>query len=108
MSTNESVNQQLTKIENIASSVDIDLWENAIEVNLDLDILKNKNITIEEVQERLQYRRKTEVEIIDGFKLIVKQDESDLSSLQRLREKIRDIAIKIYSGKVEHPDFLGL
>ncbi|MCG3217525.1 MAG: DNA-directed RNA polymerase subunit A'' [Candidatus Heimdallarchaeota archaeon] len=89
---------ELTKIENIASSVDIDLWENAIEVNLDLDLLKNKNITIEEVQDRLQYRRKNEVEIIDGYKLIIKQDESELSSLQRLREKIRDIAIKGLKG----------
>ncbi|MHA1911272.1 MAG: DNA-directed RNA polymerase subunit A'' [Candidatus Kariarchaeaceae archaeon] len=89
---------ELTKVENIASSVDIDLWEKAIEVNLDLDIMKKKNIAVEAVQDRLQYRRKNEVEIIDGYKLIVKQDESELSSLQRLREKIRDIAIKGLKG----------
>ena len=88
----------IPKVEDVASSVDIDLWENAIQVNLNLDIMKNKNIKIEEVKDRLQYRRKNDVEIVDGYKLIVKQDEKDLSSLQRLREKIRDIAIKGLKG----------
>jgi len=93
-------NIELTTIANIAKSVEIDQIEERVTIKLDTNLLKDKDITPEEVRDKASYRRSTVKVDQSGNEIHVKPDkeEPELSDLQKLAEKIRDIPIKGLKG----------
>ena len=93
-------NIELTTIANIAKSVEIDQIEERVTIKLDTNLLKDKDITPEEVRDKASYRRSTVKVDQSGNEIHVKPDkeEPELSDLQKPAEKIRDIPIKGLKG----------
>jgi len=93
-------NIELTTIANIAESVEIDQIEQRVTIKLDTQLLKDKDITPEEVRDKASYRRSTVKVSQSGNEIHVTPDkeEPQLSDLQKLAEKIRDIPIKGLKG----------
>ena len=93
-------NIELTTIANIAKSVEIDQIEERVTIKLDTNLLKDKNITPEEVRDKASYRRSTVKVDQSGNEIHVRPDkeEPELGDLQKLAEKIRDIPIKGLKG----------
>ncbi|MBD3185622.1 DNA-directed RNA polymerase subunit A'' [Candidatus Bathyarchaeota archaeon] len=81
-----------TRVEKIASEVDIDLSEEVIVIRLDPEMIEDKGIDIDETVEKLKKLKKlkvryepSEMEIIVETSL----DEIPIQKLQKLREKIK-------------------
>lgn len=93
-------NIELTTVSNIAKSVDIDQLNQRVTIILDKDLLIDKGITVEEVKQKTEYRRSTLKVTMDDNLLHVTldKDDPDLSELQKLAEKIRQIPIKGLKG----------
>ena len=88
---------EMTKIENVAKNVEIDLVNRRILVVLDLELMKNKGVKVEEVAERLKKLKKGEVVVEDNI-IYVERKTEKLPELQRLLEKIRNLQIKGIKG----------
>ncbi len=88
---------EMTKIENVAKNVEIDLVNRRILIVLDPELMKNKGVNVEEVAERLKKLKKGEVVVEDNIIYIERKTEK-LPELQRLLEKIRNLQIKGIKG----------
>ncbi|MHA1312279.1 MAG: DNA-directed RNA polymerase subunit A'' [Candidatus Helarchaeota archaeon] len=88
---------ELTKIESVAESVEIDLATMEINVNLSPRLLKEKAIKVEQVEEVLKKLKKGEV-TRDGHLLVLKGKTTDLDKQQKLLEKIRVLPIAGLKG----------
>ena len=93
-------NIELTTIANIAESVEIDQLEQRVTITLDKTLLKDKDITPEDVREKASYRRSTVKVEQEDYKIHVSPDKEEptLNELQKLAEKIREIPIKGLKG----------
>lgn len=93
-------NIELTTVANVASSVDIDQINQRVTIVLDEDLLEDKGITPEDVKDKASYRRSTVSVSQEGNLIHVTPDneEPELSKLQKLAEKIRQIPIKGLKG----------
>ena len=91
---------ELTTIANIAESVEIDQIEDRVTIRLDKNLLRDKAITPEEVREKASYRRSTVKVDQSGNEIHISPDKENpqLSDLQKLAEKIRDIRVKGLKG----------
>ncbi|MHA2503428.1 MAG: DNA-directed RNA polymerase subunit A'' [Candidatus Kariarchaeaceae archaeon] len=89
-------NIELTTIANIAKTVEIDQLDQRVTIKLDTQLLKEKNITAEDVVDKASYRRSTVNVSHSEDEIHVTPDKEDpsLSDLQKLAEKIRQIPIK--------------
>jgi len=88
---------EMTKIENVAKNVEIDLVNRRILIVLDPELMKNKGVKVEEVAERLKKLKKGEVIVEDNI-IYVERKTEKLPELQRLLEKIRNLQIKGIKG----------
>jgi len=88
---------EMTKIENVAKNVEIDLVNRRILIVLDPELMKNKGVNVEEVAERLKKLKKGEVVVEDNI-IYVERKTEKLPELQRLLEKIRNLQIKGIKG----------
>ena len=88
---------EMTKIENVAKNVEIDLVNRRILIVLDPELMKNKGVKVEEVAERLKKLKKGEVVVEDSI-IYVERKTEKLPELQRLLEKIRNLQIKGIKG----------
>lgn len=88
---------EMTKIENVAKNVEIDLVNRRILIVLDIELMKNKGVKVEEVAERLKKLKKGEVVVEDNI-IYVERKTEKLPELQRLLEKIRNLQIKGIKG----------
>ncbi|MHA1834273.1 MAG: DNA-directed RNA polymerase subunit A'' [Candidatus Baldrarchaeia archaeon] len=88
---------EMTKIENVAKNVEIDLVNRRILIVLDPELMKNKGVKVEEVAERLKKLKKGEVVVEDNI-IYVERKTEKLPELQRLLEKIRNLQIKGIKG----------
>ncbi len=88
---------EMTKIENVAKNVEIDLVNRRILIVLDPELMKNKGVKVEEVAERLKKLKKGEVVVEDNV-IYVERKTEKLPELQRLLEKIRNLQIKGIKG----------
>jgi DNA-directed RNA polymerase subunit A' len=94
-------NLELTKIENIAQAVDIDLANMTFVIKLDLELMKDKRIEIDQIKKQIDLQLKAfKKEDIKGSKDIITLDPKtdDLDKLQKLLEKIRELPIKGLKG----------
>lgn len=92
---------ELTKIENIAQSVEIDLANMTIVIKLDPDLLKDKKIEIDQIKKQIENQFKAfKKEDIKAAKNIITLDPKtdDLDKIQKLLEKTRELPIKGLKG----------
>ena len=94
-----------TRVERIAQSVEIDLAEGGIVVQLDSDLMENKGATAELVAERLENTRPTLGEVArDGKRIIVTPELKEgeeavhMAKLQKTFDKVRNALIKGQDG----------
>ncbi len=94
-----------TRVERIAQSVEIDLAEGGIVVQLDSDLMENKGATAELVAERLENTRPTLGEVTrDGNRIIVTPELKEgeeavhMAKLQKTFDKVRNALIKGQDG----------
>lgn len=88
---------EMTKIENVAKNVEIDLVNRRIIIVLDPELMKNKGVKVEEIAERLKKLKKGEV-VVENDVIYVERKTEKLPELQRLLEKIRNLQIKGIKG----------
>ncbi len=92
---------ELTTVENVARSVDVDLFLNAIVVELDPDMMEDKGVTIDQVMKAIE---KTKVGKVlqdpeNKYRIIVELEEtSEITKMQKLRDKILNAKIKGLKG----------
>ncbi|MBN1330776.1 MAG: DNA-directed RNA polymerase subunit A'' [Candidatus Heimdallarchaeota archaeon] len=84
---------ELTRVENIASGVSLDLSEMQIIIEIDLDLLHDKGLDIESVSETISRGRKVEVKTEGNF-IYVNPKLETIKDLQKVASKIRQMPIK--------------
>ncbi|MHA1266734.1 MAG: DNA-directed RNA polymerase subunit A' [Candidatus Helarchaeota archaeon] len=92
---------ELTKIENIATSVDIDLATMSLVISLDQDLMEDKKIDIplikKQIETQLKAFKKEDIKSADDS-IILDPKTDDLDKLQKLLEKVRELPIKGLKG----------
>jgi len=92
-----------TKVERIARSVEIDLAEGGVVVELDPELMQNKGVTLEMVVEKLQAAKLGEVNATDNRIIVTPplrggEEVIDMAKLQKTLEKVRGTLIKGLAG----------
>ncbi len=94
-----------TRVERVAETVEIDLAEGGIVVNLDPNLLEDKGTTAEQIAERLANARPTLGEVSqDGNRIVVApelregEEAMHMAKLQKTFEKVRNGLIKGQDG----------
>lgn len=94
-----------TRVERVAQSVEIDLAEGGIVVELDPALLENKGVTSEHIEEKLKNARPTLGEVSrDGNRIIVTpelregEEAMHMIKLQKIFDKVRNALIKGQDG----------
>ncbi|NHI94404.1 MAG: DNA-directed RNA polymerase subunit A'' [Candidatus Lokiarchaeota archaeon] len=90
-------NIELSKVVNIADSVDIDLATMQIVMRLNRELMEEKGIKIEGVVQRLEKMKKGEIKS-SGNIVTIKPKSNDLDKLQKLLEKVKEHPIKGLKG----------
>ncbi len=94
---------ELTKVENVAKRVDVDVFANAVIIELDPEMLEDKGLTVDDVKRALDRlkSRKARVRISEDnpYEIVVEFAEGiDPSKIERLRDRILRIKIKGVRG----------
>ncbi|MFX1487281.1 MAG: DNA-directed RNA polymerase subunit A'' [Promethearchaeota archaeon] len=105
---------ELTKIENIAYDVEIDLTNMQILIKLDQELLEDKGVTTEQVLSKVSKLKKGDAVISqdDPNVIVVNPKSLELSELQKLLQKIRSLPIKGLKGirrviiRKEHGEYI--
>ncbi len=86
---------QQTTIENIARSVEVDYFASAIIIELDPELLKERNLSVDDVLEKLKSAvgKKGRVEKVGDYTISVTFEEVSMIKLRRLRDKILQVRI---------------
>ncbi len=94
-----------SRVERVAQSVEIDLSEGGIVIELDPSLLENKGVTSEQVLEKLENSRPRLGDVsIDGNRIIVTpelregEEATHMAKLHKIYEKVRKALIKGHSG----------
>ncbi len=88
---------EMTKVEGVASSVEIDRITGQIVINLDPELLEDKGLSVEDVVRRLAGLRKGDVDY-DGFTVYLSPKCESLIDLYKLVERVRGVALKGIAG----------
>ncbi len=86
-------NIELTRIESIATAIEIDLATMQIIIKVDEEFIKGKNLTIEDIINKLTKFKKGEI-TSKGNIIFLKPKTDQLDKIQKLIEKVRDYPIK--------------
>ncbi|MHA2002155.1 MAG: DNA-directed RNA polymerase subunit A'' [Promethearchaeota archaeon] len=88
------------KFETITSDAEIDLTDYTINLTLIEDLLEDKNITVDEIIEKLKkFKKKGTIEYDEEYQsIIINPDTEDLQKLQKLKEKIMKTLIRGVRG----------
>lgn len=92
---------ELTTVENVAKSVDVDLFLNAIVVELDPDMMEDKGVTIDQVMKAIEKTKvgKVTQDPENKYRIIIELEESgEITKIQKLRDKILNAKIKGLKG----------
>ncbi|NHJ33373.1 MAG: DNA-directed RNA polymerase subunit A'', partial [Asgard group archaeon] len=84
---------ELTRVENVASNVSLDLSEMQIIIDIDLELLHDKGLSIEHVADVIEKGRKVEVKK-RGNLIYVNPKLETIKDLQKVASKIRQMPIK--------------
>lgn len=90
---------ELTKIDNIAQSIEFDLLNRAIIVRLARDLMEDKGITPQLVVSKLKVLRKVDLELDEKRGVIhIKMQSEDFGDYPKLLERVRSTPIKGIKG----------
>ncbi|MGB9785159.1 MAG: DNA-directed RNA polymerase subunit A'' [Fervidicoccaceae archaeon] len=90
---------EFTKVENVASLVEADLFSGSIIVELDPEMLADKGLTVKEVYSALKKLNIGEVDITGDYSIEIKLKESgDLSYISKKRERVLNTKLKGITG----------
>ncbi|MFW9922540.1 MAG: DNA-directed RNA polymerase subunit A'' [Candidatus Thorarchaeota archaeon] len=84
---------ELTRVENVASNVSIDLSEMQIIIEIDVDLLHDKGLEIDLVADTISRGRKVDVKT-EGNLIYVNPKLESIKDLQKVASKIRQLPIK--------------
>lgn len=84
---------ELTRVENIASSIDKDLAAMTIIIEVDLDLLHDKGLDIDYVAEKIEKGRKVDTSV-EGNLIIIDPKKETIKDLQKVATKIEQMPIK--------------
>lgn len=88
-------NIEMVLVESVASNFSIDLIRQAIDIKLDQELMEDKGVTTEEVASAIQEKVKGKGEVeADEYLVSIYSMSEDLTDLQRLNEKIREVRVK--------------
>ncbi len=88
-----------TKIENVASVIEADLYTNSIRVVLDPEMLEDKGVTPEQVLATIEKLKIGKTYMEDEYTVVVELKETgDLAYLTRKKERITNAKLKGVSG----------
>ncbi|MFX0133438.1 MAG: DNA-directed RNA polymerase subunit A'' [Candidatus Hodarchaeota archaeon] len=90
-------NIELTKIENIASAIEIDLATMQIIIKINEDNIKGKDLKIEDIIDKMTKLKKGEISAKNNI-IFLKPKTDQLDKIQKLIEKVRDYPIKGLKG----------
>ncbi|MHA1298300.1 MAG: DNA-directed RNA polymerase subunit A'' [Candidatus Helarchaeota archaeon] len=88
---------ELTTIENLANAIEIDLATMQIIIKIDPARIKNKDLTIEDIMDKMVKLKKGELSN-KGNTIFLKPKTDQLDKIQKLIEKIHDFPIKGLKG----------
>ncbi len=90
---------ELTKIDNIAQSIEFDLLNRAIIVKLSRDLMEDKGITPQLVVSKLKVLRKVDLDLDEKRGVIhIKMQSEDFGDYPKLLERVRSTPIKGIKG----------
>jgi DNA-directed RNA polymerase subunit A" len=90
---------ELTKIDNIAQSIEFDLLNRTIVVKLAQDLMDDKGITQQLVVSKLKILRKIDLELDEKRRVIyIRMQSEDFGDYPKLLEKVRSTPIKGIKG----------
>ncbi|WXG42985.1 MAG: DNA-directed RNA polymerase subunit A'' [Promethearchaeati archaeon SRVP18_Atabeyarchaeia-1] len=90
---------ELTRIDNIAQGIEVDLLNRSIVVKLANDLMEDKGITPQYVVNKLKVLRKIDVELDEEKSTIyIKIQSEDFGDYQKLLERVRSTPIKGVKG----------
>jgi len=87
-----------TTVENVARSIDYDLISQSITIELDPDMLEDRQLTPEQVAKAIEKHRIGEVEVEGNVIKVKPPSLLDLNKFNRLRQKILNIKLKGVKG----------
>ncbi len=87
-----------TTVENVAKSIGFDWASQTITIELDMDMLRDRELTPEQVAKALEKHRVGQVEVWDDKIIVRPTSMLDLNKLMRLRQKILGIKLKGIKG----------
>jgi DNA-directed RNA polymerase subunit A" len=90
---------ELTRIDNIAQSIELDLLNRTIVVKLAQELIEDKGITPQLVVSKLKGLRKTELDLDEKRRIVyIKIQSEEFGDYQKLLERVRSTAIKGVKG----------
>ncbi len=88
---------EMMTIERVARSVELDLINMEIQIELDPKLMEARGLTVEEIEGRIIGLKKGET-IIDGWRIRIEPSVETLKDLQKLADKVRNLHIKGIKG----------
>jgi DNA-directed RNA polymerase subunit A" len=88
---------ELTKVENVAFNVEIDLTNKQIKITLDPELMEDKGVTYKNIQDRLEKLKKGDVNI-EANVASLSPETDDLAELQQLLYKIQKLPLNGLKG----------
>lgn len=88
---------EMMTIERVARSVELDLINMEIQIELDPKLMEEKGLQVEALEERIKGLKKGET-IIEGWKIRIEPTVETLKDLQKLADKVRNLHIKGIKG----------
>ena len=90
---------EYTTIENVAKTVDIDLFTNSIIVVLDKEMMKDKGVTVEQIIKVLEKLKLGKIHVEgEQIRVEIPEETATISKLNKIREKIINAKIKGIKG----------
>ncbi|MHA1898881.1 MAG: hypothetical protein ACTSU2_15925 [Promethearchaeota archaeon] len=88
------------RIENIASDIELDLTEYAINIYFDPELLEDKGLDLNEISKKLKkFKKKGNIDVNeDEYMISVAPGIEDIQKLQKMREKIENVLISGLKG----------
>ncbi len=84
-------------LENVSKNISIDLWKNAIKVELDEKILEDRDLTVDEIIEAIKKKVKVKIDV-EGYTLYLKIKTPSVKSLRKRIPKVKSIHLKGIPG----------
>ncbi len=94
---------ELTKVENVTLRVDVDIFNNAVIIELDPEMLADKGLTVDDVKKALERLRTKRARVVvseaNPYEIVIQFEEGiDPTKIERLRDRILKTKIKGIRG----------